>query len=95
MTAYVIADVTITNAQAYEEYRRHTSDSLTPYGGRFIVRGGQYETLEGDWAPGRIVVIEFPDMDKLKAWYASPGYQRIISLRHRSSTGRLIAIQGA
>lgn len=95
MPAYIIADVTVTNPEAYAEYRQHTPSSLLPYGGRFVIRGGAYETLEGDWKPDRLVAIEFPNMVQLKSWYTSPEYQKIISIRHRASTGRLIAIEGA
>ena len=64
-------------------------------GGKFVVRGGKHEVLEGEWRPVRLVVIEFPDMAALKAWYQSPEYTALIKLRQGASRGSLIAVEGA
>jgi uncharacterized protein (DUF1330 family) len=64
------------------------------HGGRFIVRGGAHETLEGPWRPGRLVIIEFPTMAALTGWYGSPEYQRLIALRQGASRGSLLAVEG-
>lgn len=95
MAAYVIVDVEIIEAESYEAYRRRVPATLEPYGGRFLVRGGEYETLEGDWRPERIVVIEFPDVERAKAWHASPGYQEILPIRQQHArTNFLIVVEG-
>ncbi len=95
MAAYVIVDVDVTNQEAYEEYRRQVPATLEKYGGRFIVRGGQYETLEGSWQPQRIVVLEFPDVERAKQWHASPEYQAIIPLRTANArTNFLTVVEG-
>ena len=95
MAAYVIVDVEVTNQDAYEEYRRQVPATLESYGGRFAVRGGRYETLEGSWRPQRIVVLEFPDFDRAKQWYASPEYQAIVPLREQNArTNFLTVVEG-
>ena len=95
MAAYVIVDVEVTNAEAYEEYRRQVPATLEKYGGRFAVRGGRYETLEGSWQPQRIVVLEFPDADRAKQWHQSPEYRAIVPLRTRNArTNFLTVVEG-
>lgn len=84
MTAYVIADVDIVD-ERFKEYSNQVPKTLEPYGGRFLVRGGAHETIEGDFRPKRIVLLEFPDMKSAKAWYASPAYQDILPIRLRHS----------
>ena len=95
MAAYLIADVTVMNPDTYAEYRKQVLPTITKYGGRFLVRGGAHETLEGDWRPGRVVVIEFPDMAAAKAWYRSKEYGLLVKLRQSASAGRLILVEGA
>jgi uncharacterized protein (DUF1330 family) len=95
MPAYVIADVTIKNPEVYAEYRSRVLATVTKYGGRFLVRGGTCDVVEGDWRPGRVVVIEFPDMAAAKAWYGSAEYGPLVKLRQSASTGSLLLIEGA
>ena len=95
MPAYLIADVEVKDPDVYAEYRRQVLPLVQRHGGRFIVRGGAHETLEGPWRPARVVVIEFPDMAALKAWYRSPEYEKLIALRQGASQGSLIAVEGA
>jgi uncharacterized protein (DUF1330 family) len=95
MPAYVIADVTVKNPDVYAEYRSQVLATVTEYGGRFVVRGGACEVVEGDWRPGRVVVLEFPDMAAAKTWYASPEYAPLAKLRQSASTGSLLLIEGA
>jgi uncharacterized protein (DUF1330 family) len=95
MPAYLIADVEVRDQEIYAEYRREVAPLIARHGGRFIVRGGAHETLEGEWQPKRLVVIEFPDMAVLKAWYRSPEYTRLIALRQGASRGSLVAVEGA
>ena len=94
MAAYLIADVDVTDQDTYAEYRRQVLPLVTKHGGRFLVRGGAHETLEGQWRPQRLVIIEFPDMAALKSWYHSPEYAALIALRQDASQGSLVAVEG-
>lgn len=76
MTAYVIADVKVSDPQRYEGYKALSPGAIAAAGGRFLVRGGQTEVLEGSWQPGRIVVAEFPTLDAAKAFYDSTLYRQ-------------------
>jgi uncharacterized protein (DUF1330 family) len=87
--------VNVENADTYAEYRRQVLPLIERHGGRFIVRGGAHETLEGDWRPARLVIIEFPSMAVLKKWYGSPEYKKLIDLRQNASRGSLVAVEGA
>ena len=78
MPAYVVVSVEVKDPVRYEDYKRMVPPSLQAYGGRFIVRGGAAETLEGEGQPGRIVVLEFPDLAAARRFYASPEYQAIL-----------------
>jgi uncharacterized protein (DUF1330 family) len=94
MAAYIIAEIEITDPDTYDQYRAQTPSVIVQYDGRFIVRGGKAETLEGDREPGRLVVIEFPDATAARRFYDSPEYQAIIGLRQQASKGRLILVEG-
>ena len=95
MAAYVIADVEIADAERYAEYSAQVPATLEPYEGRFLVRGGATEMVEGDWLPRRLVIIEFPSVDAARRWYASPEYQAILGIRHEAASARLILADGA
>jgi uncharacterized protein (DUF1330 family) len=88
-------DVKITDPSRYEDYKKLTPGSLIPFDGKFIVRGGQCETLEGSWKPGRIVVLEFPSLAKARAWWSSEGYAPAKSLRQSASITQMIVVEGA
>lgn len=92
MAAYVIAEVEVLDADRYKEYQREVPKTLALYGGRFLVRGGPYTTVEGEWQPSRIVVLEFPDMQAAKAWYASPEYQAILPIRLRHGRAKFLTL---
>jgi uncharacterized protein (DUF1330 family) len=94
MAAYIIAEIEITDAATYDRYRARTPGVIERYGGRFIVRGGAVETLEGDWRPGRLLVVEFPDMAAARRFYESAEYREIIDLRQQASRGRMILVEG-
>jgi uncharacterized protein (DUF1330 family) len=94
MTAFLIADIDITDPTTYEDYKRQVAPLIARFGGRYLARGGLHEVLEGDWEPHRLVVLEFPDMASLKAWYDSPEYAPIKQIRENSAEGRLIALEG-
>jgi uncharacterized protein (DUF1330 family) len=95
MTAYVIADITVTNPDGYAPYRPLAADTVARHGGRFVARGGAVEPLEGGWKPSRVVIIEFPSMDAARKWYHSPEYQEALRIRLANSTGRVILTEGA
>ncbi len=94
MPAYVIVDVSIHNAENYEAYKKLTPASIAAYGGRFIVRGGEIVTLEGDWHPERIVVAEFPSIEKAKDWWASEEYAPAKAIRQANATTKMILVEG-
>ena len=85
MTAYVIADVQVTDTAAYEPYRPLAAASIARFGGRFLVRGGEVELLEGEPQPERIVVIKFADAETARRWYRSEKYQRALKIRQAAS----------
>src|SRR5687767_6077420 len=94
MAAYVIGEIEVTDPAAYEDYRKQVMAVVTKYGGRFIVRGGRVETLEGGWAPKRFVALEFPSMEQAQKFYRSPEYAPLIRLRQKASRGKLILVEG-
>jgi uncharacterized protein (DUF1330 family) len=94
MAAYVIVDLEVKDAAALADYRRDVPATVAKYGGRFLVRGGACEVLEGDWRPKRVVVLEFPSMDALKRWYRSEDYKPLLAQRLAHATGDLIAVEG-
>jgi len=94
MAGYIVADIEITNPDEYQKYARQTAATLEPYGGKYLVRGGQPETLEGDWKSKRIVIIEFASVEQAKAWYDSPEYSAIKGIRHRSAVSNILLVQG-
>ncbi len=92
MAAYVIVDVEVRDPEAYRAYTQAVPATLEPFGGRFLVRGGTVETLEGDWRPNRFVVIEFPSAERAKAWHASPEYTAIVPIRQRHARTKYLAV---
>jgi uncharacterized protein (DUF1330 family) len=94
MSAYLIADIQITDSQAFEEYRRLVPAIVAAHGGRYLVRGGTTQLLEGSVSPGRIIVLEFPDLEMLNAFYNSADYAALKALRMGASTGRLFSVTG-
>ena len=95
MAAYVIAVVEVHDAAGYEEYRSQTMATLLVYEGRFVVRGGAVEVIEGDWSPKRLIVVEFPTSDRARAWLDSPEYDAIKGIRHRTAHTNMIIVEGA
>lgn len=94
MPAYVIVDIEVTNPEEYEEYKRLAEASVAAYGGRYIVRGGSKEILEGSWTPRRFVILEFPDVAIAKTWWASPEYADGKALRQRCADTNMIVVDG-
>jgi len=94
MAAYVIANVEVIDSTGYEEYRQKVPATIAAYGGRYIARGGATEVLEGTWSPGRCVLLEFPSMAQLKAWWASPEYLPLRAIRERTAKSVLVVTEG-
>jgi uncharacterized protein (DUF1330 family) len=94
MSAYVVVQVDVTDPVRYEDYKKMVPESLAKFGGRFVVRGGRTETLEGSWAPKRFVMVEFPDMERARAWWASAEYAEAKALRQATSSTEMIVVEG-
>ena len=94
MSAYVIAEVEVTDPGKFEEYRKLVPPTIDAFGGRYVVRGGAIDGREGGWQPKRIVVIEFDDMERAKAWHDSDLYAPARALREASANTRMIVVEG-
>ena len=95
MAAYLIGDIEVTDAALYDDYRKQVAATVQKYGGRFVVRGGTVQPLEGGWSPKRLVLLEFPSMEQAQKWYRSDEYAPLIALRQRASRGKLVLVEGA
>ncbi len=94
MSAFVIADIHVTDPERYREYRSLSSAAAEKYGGIWRVRGGRHETLDGDWQPDRVVVIEFPTAEQARIWWNSPEYEAAKVIRHAAAESRMILVEG-
>jgi uncharacterized protein (DUF1330 family) len=94
MAAYVIADLTITDPQGFEDYRQMVPATIAAYGGKYVVRGGKMEALEGAWEPQRLVIIEFDSADRARQWWAAEEYRAAKALRQRTAQTNLIIVEG-
>jgi uncharacterized protein (DUF1330 family) len=99
MPAYLIVQQTVTDPAKMEEYRAQVGPILAKYGARFVTKAGSHNVLvSGGRSPGRVAIVEFPDMSTLEAWYASAEYQPLIALRRSAvdkETESLIVVDGA
>ena len=94
MSAYVIVEIGVQDPVGYEEYKKHASATVFAHGGKYIVRGGKTEVLEGDWQPKRIVVLEFPSMDRAKEWLNCEEYREPRKMRHATAKTNMILVEG-
>ena len=95
MAAYVFAEIEIINPEGYKEYSAQVPATIAKYGGRFLVRGGNAESLEGEWQVARRrVLLEFPSVEQAKRWWDSTEYEKPKALRKANSNGRLILLEG-
>ena len=94
MPAYFIVDNEVIDAAGFEEYRKQVPATLEKYGGKILVRGGQHQTLEGDWQPKRIVVTVFPSLEQARRWYDSAEYGPLKALRMRTARGSVVLVEG-
>jgi uncharacterized protein (DUF1330 family) len=94
MSAYLVLDITVNDAQTYERYKQLAPPAIAAYGGQYRVRGGELEVLEGDWRPNRLVIVEFESVAKAKAFLASPEYAEALSLRHQAAISHAVVVEG-
>lgn len=94
MAAYLVARVEITNPDAYENYKKLAAEAIAKHDGRYLARGGHMETLEGDEESRRVVIVEFPTLEKAKTFYNSPEYQEAKAAREGTATGQFVIIDG-
>ena len=94
MAAYLIADVEVVDRDLFEQYRQQVPATITAFGGRYVARGGAIEVLEGSWSPKRCVIVEFPSLEQLKAWWSSPEYTPLRALRQRAARSNIVVTQG-
>jgi len=94
MAAYVVVQIGVEDPARYEEYKRLAPPSIAVYGGRYVVRGGASEVLEGDWRPPRLVILEFPDAARARAWWASPEYAAAKAIRQGCARTQMLLVDG-
>lgn len=94
MAAYILVDIDVLDAERYEDYKRLASASIAAHGGRYLVRGGAVEILDGEWKPNRFVVLEFPSVEKAKRWRKSPEYAEAKKIRDGCARARMIVVEG-
>lgn len=94
MSAYIIAQATVTDPQAYEEYKKLAATAVASYGGRYVVRGGATHLLEGNWSPPRLVILEFESADQARRFYNSPEYQAARQARQGAASMNMLVVEG-
>lgn len=94
MSAYVIVDIDITDPVGYEEYKRLAAPTVTAHGGRYLVRGGPAEVLEGNGTPHRVVILEFPTMEQAREWWDAPDYRPARAIRQRCARTEMLLVAG-
>lgn len=94
MPAYVVVNVSVKDPVRYEDYKRMVPASLARFGGKFLVRGGTVQAKEGSWSPKRLVILEFPTLERAQAWYDSPEYAPAKALRQATSSADLVIVEG-
>lgn len=94
MSTYFIANLDIHDREAFGEYPRLVAPQIEAYGGRYLVRGGDFEILEGGWSPKRLVVLEFPSVEQARRWYDSDDYRELRELRQRAAATDLVLVEG-
>ena len=94
MSAYVIVEIDVTDSVGYEEYKKRAGATVAQHGGKYIVRGGAAETLEGNWEPNRIVVLKFDSVQRAKEWLNCEEYREPRKMRHRTAKTNMILVEG-
>ena len=93
MSALVLVEISIHDHDLYEEYKKHTLATIQKFSGRFVVRGAKTESLEGDWNPERLVILEFPSVQAAKDWWASPEYTIAKNIRYRAASSKMLVVE--
>jgi uncharacterized protein (DUF1330 family) len=94
MSTYVIVEIDVTDPVGFEEYKKQAAATVHQHGGKYIVRGGKAEVLEGDWNPKRIVILEFPTMERAKEWLNCAEYREPRKLRQVTAKTNMILVEG-
>lgn len=94
MTAYVIVDIDVHDPAGYEEYKKLAPAAVELYEGKYIARGGKTETLEGDWSPSRLVILQFENSEQAKKWLYSDEYREARAMRHTTANSKMVVIEG-
>ena len=94
MPTYVVVEITIQDAATYERYKALAPSSIAKYGGRYAVRGGTTEALEGTWNPERFVILEFPTAQAARDWWSSPEYTEARAIRQSCAAARMLLVDG-
>jgi uncharacterized protein (DUF1330 family) len=94
MTGYLIVDIDVHDPVAYEEYKGLPPTAVELYGGKYIARGGKTESLEGDWSPSRLVILQFENSDQAKKWLNLEEYREACGMRHKTAKSQMVVIEG-
>ncbi len=94
MSAYLVADIDLKDPVAYQTYLREAPTVIAKHGGEYLVRGGGFEIVEGEWRPHRLVLLRFPDMKSIRALFADPEYQPLKAIRHECANSSMVAMEG-
>ena len=94
MTAYVVVDINVHDPMGYEEYKKLAPAAVELYGGKYIARGGKTETLEGDWSPSRLVILQFENSEQAKKWLNSEEYREARAMRHKTANSQMVVVEG-
>ncbi len=94
MTAYVIVDIDVHDSVGYDEYKKLAPATVALFGGKYIARGGHTETLEGDWSPNRLVILQFENVEQAKKWLNSDEYSQARKMRHSTAKSNMVVIEG-
>ena len=94
MAAYVILDISVTDMKRYEDYKGLASASIAKHGGKYLVRGGKHEPLEGTWPLDRVVVLEFENIAKARAWWSSEDYSKAKDTRRSAAKVKAVLVEG-
>jgi uncharacterized protein (DUF1330 family) len=95
MAAYMLVDCSVIDLAKYEEYKRVAQAAIAQHGGRYLARGGETVVLEGSWQPNRVVIVEFPDLQRAQAFYDSPEYRAARQARAGAAKMNMVAVAGA
>ena len=94
MPAYLVADVQVTDPVRYEDYKQLAATAIAKFGGRYLVRGGAHTTVEGEWKPHRLVIMEFADVATARRFYDSPEYREARAARANAAKGQFVIVEG-